>query len=299
MNTPFPTSEALTRSVFLANSSPTDRDGIERVKPLLMDYLAVVQLRGQKDSENTSVTLLKAGEIPDLPQVPVPAPATKAIKTLILLSVDSKGKIDNVGQSHNRGGLSAALLKVLDPELDLAFNTADRITSRPVTDIVRLHIQFPRHISPPLFYRCGTGIQGPTLKRLSSRCSNQLLAAHKRRDPFTAPWEASKALVDCNKDGDTGSNPIVEADELKKILRLSCYGDEDRELEPRRGVIWALMVSRMGQGDLPSRATTPSVGHLELSGSLGEVIKESAELALSWGSSLVRVHCKSRLLYSI
>jgi hypothetical protein len=93
---------------------------------------------------------------------------------------------------------------------------------------------------------------------------------------FTTPWEASKALVDCNKDGDTGSNPIVEADELKKILRLSCYGDEDRELEPRRGVIWALMVSRMGQGDLPSRATTPSIGHLELSGSLGEVRPELA-----------------------
>ncbi|KAN0142129.1 hypothetical protein V8E53_000591 [Lactarius tabidus] len=44
MNTPFPTSEALTRSVFLANSSPTDRYDIERVKPLLMDYLAVANL---------------------------------------------------------------------------------------------------------------------------------------------------------------------------------------------------------------------------------------------------------------
>jgi hypothetical protein len=43
-----PTSESLTRSVFLANSSSTDRygiEGVERVKPRLMECLVAVQLR--------------------------------------------------------------------------------------------------------------------------------------------------------------------------------------------------------------------------------------------------------------
>lgn len=124
-NSPYPTSEALTRSVFLANSSSTDRYGIERVKPRLMEYLVAVQRRALMQNrtvkvvgshaqeghrrfgyeckrsrcqkENATVTLLKEGEIPPRPRVPVPVPRplkssqAKVIKALTLLFVEPPG----------------------------------------------------------------------------------------------------------------------------------------------------------------------------------------------------------------
>jgi ATP-dependent Lon protease len=82
------------------------------------------------------------------------------------------------------------------------------------------------------------------------------------------------AHVKCNKDSDVGYNPIVEADELEKIPRLSRYVCEDRDREPRREVIWHLVVSRLGEGAIvPSRAT-PGIGHLEPTGPLGDVRPE-------------------------
>jgi ATP-dependent Lon protease len=87
------------------------------------------------------------------------------------------------------------------------------------------------------------------------------------------------ARVKCNKDSDAGY-PIVEADELEKIPRLSRYVCEDRDREPRREVIWDLVVSRMREGALvPSRAT-PGIGHLEPTGSLGEVRPELDTLTI-------------------
>ena len=64
------------------------------------------------------------------------------------------------------------------------------------------------------------------------------------------------------KDGDTGYNYIVEADELEKILGLSCY-DEDREREAWRGV-WSLAVTGMGDGAIMpvESIVTLGIGHL-------------------------------------
>ncbi|KAH9039667.1 hypothetical protein EDB85DRAFT_266355, partial [Lactarius pseudohatsudake] len=129
---PATASETLTRSDFLTNSkSQLDADhyGLEKVKRRLMEYLAVVRLRaliaqeaeteqakaqevtlkkviddpaagaseadGQKD--NACRALIKAGEIPALPQVPVPVPPpqslsrAKGIKAPILLFIGPPG----------------------------------------------------------------------------------------------------------------------------------------------------------------------------------------------------------------
>jgi len=94
----------------------------------------------------------------------------------------------------------------------------------------------------------------------------------------------SVEYVKRGKDGDAGHNYVVEADELEKILGLSRYDGKDREREARRGVVWGLVVTGMGKGaTMPVESiATPGSGHLRLTGSLGEVIRESAELALSW-----------------
>ncbi|KAI0696159.1 Lon protease C-terminal proteolytic domain-containing protein [Cytidiella melzeri] len=77
---------------------------------------------------------------------------------------------------------------------------------------------------------------------------------------------------------------VVEADEVEAILGIARWDAEEREREERRGVVYGLVVTGMGEGGtLPVETiAVPGDGNLKLTGSLGEVIKESGELALSW-----------------
>ena len=77
---------------------------------------------------------------------------------------------------------------------------------------------------------------------------------------------------------------IVEEDELESILGVPRWDAEEREREERRGVVYGLVVTGMGEGGILPVETiaVPGDGRLKLTGSLGEVIKESGELALSW-----------------
>jgi ATP-dependent Lon protease len=89
--------------------------------------------------------------------------------------------------------------------------------------------------------------------------------------------EASNVLVKRSNDGDMGYNPIVGADELEKTLRLSRYDCEDRERESRRGVVWGLVVTGIGEGAIiPESTTTLGSGYLKQTGSLDEVRPEPA-----------------------
>ena len=69
--------------------------------------------------------------------------------------------------------------------------------------------------------------------------------------PAVPEAEPSKALVRRSNDGNADYNPVVEADEPEKILGLSRYDGKDRECEPRRRVVWGLVVT--GVGDLSQR----------------------------------------------
>lgn len=77
---------------------------------------------------------------------------------------------------------------------------------------------------------------------------------------------------------------VVEEHELEKILGMSRWDGEEREREERRGVVYGLVVMGQGEGGIMPVETiaTPGTGKLKLTGSLGDVIKESGELALSW-----------------
>ncbi|TCD60849.1 hypothetical protein EIP91_009398, partial [Steccherinum ochraceum] len=82
-----------------------------------------------------------------------------------------------------------------------------------------------------------------------------------------------------------GYKRIVETDELEKILGIARWDADERERDERRGVVYGLVVTGMGEGGILPIETIliPSgSGTLKLTGSLGEVIKESGELALSW-----------------
>ncbi|THV03449.1 ATP-dependent protease La [Dendrothele bispora CBS 962.96] len=91
--------------------------------------------------------------------------------------------------------------------------------------------------------------------------------------------------------------PIVEASELEQILGIARGEDGDDSLSERnsgsrRGVVYGLVVMGQGEGGiLPVESIVVPAGgqggsgeggRLRLTGSLGDVIKESGELALSW-----------------
>lgn len=82
-------------------------------------------------------------------------------------------------------------------------------------------------------------------------------------------------------------DPVVREADLERILGPERFDREERETKSRQGVVYGLVVMGEGEGGiLPvETAILPGTGQLRLSGSLGEVIRESAELALSWVSS--------------
>ncbi|KAJ2934551.1 hypothetical protein H1R20_g2520, partial [Candolleomyces eurysporus] len=76
---------------------------------------------------------------------------------------------------------------------------------------------------------------------------------------------------------------VLESD-LEQILGISRYDESEMEREARRGLIYGLVVTGAGEGGvMPVESiAVPGTGKLKLTGSLGDVIRESGELALSW-----------------
>jgi len=88
-------------------------------------------------------------------------------------------------------------------------------------------------------------------------------------------------------------NPTVRPSDLETILGLPRFSSDtsdsftssDRDLDQRPGVVYGLVVMGQGEGGILPVETIllpGGNGRLKLTGSLGEVIKESGELALSW-----------------
>jgi ATP-dependent Lon protease len=93
------------------------------------------------------------------------------------------------------------------------------------------------------------------------------------RPSSPAVSDADGPLVKSVIDGDSGYYPVVEADELEKILGLPRHDGEDRDREARRGVVWGLVVTGLGEGEIMpvESMATPGNGTLKLTGSLGDV----------------------------
>jgi len=82
----------------------------------------------------------------------------------------------------------------------------------------------------------------------------------------------------------TGYRKHVDTKEVSEILGVEWWNPEERDPVGKRGVVNGLVVQGEGEGGLLSIETllVPGTGRLRATGSLGEVIKESGDLALSW-----------------
>lgn len=83
----------------------------------------------------------------------------------------------------------------------------------------------------------------------------------------------------------------VDVPDLEAILGMEWWDPEERDRDERKGVVYGMVVKGEGEGGILSVETllVPGSGKLRLTGSLGEVIKESGELALSWVGSFFPV----------
>ncbi|KZT54761.1 hypothetical protein CALCODRAFT_438098 [Calocera cornea HHB12733] len=81
-------------------------------------------------------------------------------------------------------------------------------------------------------------------------------------------------------------DPVVRPEQLESILGLGRW-DDSQERTEKVGVVWGMVYTGEGEGGLLSVETirVPGEGKLRLTGSLGDVIRESGEIALSWVKS--------------
>ncbi|KAI1320558.1 hypothetical protein EDD11_000520 [Mortierella claussenii] len=80
--------------------------------------------------------------------------------------------------------------------------------------------------------------------------------------------------------------PLVTAANVEEILGQEKYVNEVTERTPTPGVVTGMVYNSVGGGILFIEVSQmPGKGHLQLTGSLGDVIKESAQIALSWVKS--------------
>ncbi|MCH1927758.1 endopeptidase La, partial [Shewanella sp. C31] len=80
-------------------------------------------------------------------------------------------------------------------------------------------------------------------------------------------------------------NPNVSIDDLEDILGVERFEEEIAEKQTRPGIVTGLVAySTGGQGSILfiEVADMPGNGRVQLTGKLGDVLKESVEVALTW-----------------
>ncbi|CAK5267788.1 unnamed protein product [Mycena citricolor] len=231
-------------------------------------------------------------------------------------------EIDKIGANNFHGDPSAALLEVLDPEQNHTFSdhyinvpidlsqvlficTANSLEtiSGPLLDrceIVQLsgytydekmHIAkrflLPKQLSANGMDETHVQITDPALMTIATQYTRE--AGVRSLDRAIGAVVRYKAVewaenVDQQAAEKKSYTALVEDAELESILGLARWDPEEREREERRGVVYGLVVMGQGEGGILPVETisVPGAGRLKLTGSLGEVIKESGEIALSW-----------------
>lgn len=233
-------------------------------------------------------------------------------------------EIDKVGHMSNHGDPSAAMLEVLDPEqnhsfvdhyvnipLDLSkvlfiatanyaenipaplLDRMEMISLSGYTTLEKRHIA-TRHLIPKQIITNGLSAKHVQMKddvvdkvimsytresgvrnlerELGSVCRSKAVQYAEARDTNTLP----------------AYSPDVAVEDLDDILGVERFEDELTARVSQPGVVTGLVAfSSLAQGSIQfiEVADMPGNGKVQLSGKLGDVIKESVEVALTWVKS--------------
>ncbi|KMP08780.1 ATP-dependent protease La 2 [Coccidioides immitis H538.4] len=230
-------------------------------------------------------------------------------------------EIDKVGGANFHGDPSAAMLEVLDPEQNHSFSdhyinipidlskvlfiaTANSLDTIPAplldrmetiqlsgyTTIEKRHIA-RRHLVPKQVRTNGLS-EGQV--ELSDDILDKIITSYTRESGvrnlereigsvcrFKAVQYAD--AKDANKVATY--NPNVTIEDLDEILGIEKFDEEIAEKHARPGIVTGLVAySSGGQGSILfiEVADMPGNGSVQLTGKLGDVLKESVEVALTW-----------------
>nr|POF14984.1 lon protease like 2, peroxisomal [Quercus suber] len=233
-------------------------------------------------------------------------------------------EIDKVGTSSHHGDPSAAMLEVLDPEQNSSFidhyvnipidlskvlfiATANSLDTIPAplldrmetiqlsgyTTLEKRHIA-TRHLIPKQITTNGLRSEDVQMKdevidkvitsytresgvrnlerEIGSVCRSKAVQFAEARDTNTLP----------------AYSPIVNVDDLEDILGIERFEEELAARFSPPGVVTGLVAYSTGtQGSILfiEIADMPGTGRVQLTGKLGDVLKESVEVALTWVKS--------------
>ena len=221
-------------------------------------------------------------------------------------------EVDKIGMG-NHGDPSSALLEVLDPEqnvtfhdnyLDTEYDLSHTLFIATANNVQNIHpalrdrmemINIPgylleekieiglRHLLPK--EREAHGI--PEDKLLISREVMERIIADYTREAGVRTLDKMLAKIARHRAKDIGFEQPFEAEirteDLEKILGMPKFRNEQYEVSGMVGVVTGLAWTEVG-GDILyiESILSPGKGALSLTGNLGDVMKESATIALEW-----------------
>jgi ATP-dependent Lon protease len=230
-------------------------------------------------------------------------------------------EIDKLGKASNVGDPSAAMLEVLDPEQNHTFTDHYLGTPLDLSKVLFIaSANNLDTIPPPLLDRLETiYLPGYTTMEKRHIAMRHLVPKQIRANGLSADYVVfSEAVVSKiiesytresgvrNLEREIGSvcrakaveyavakdsgrldayHATVTADDVEAVLGIEKFEDEIAEKSSRPGIVTGLVAYSMGgYGSILfiEVADMPGDGHVQLTGRLGEVLKESVEVALSW-----------------
>jgi ATP-dependent Lon protease len=224
-------------------------------------------------------------------------------------------EIDKVGGSNYKGDPSSALLEVLDPEQNYAFN--DNFLEEPYDLSNVLFIATANNLDnvpAPLLDRLEL-IEVPSYTELEKikiaqgfLVKKQMAANGLKEGDVSFPEEGiqeiiefytreagvrqlerliasccRKAVVELIKDPSHKKPIVMNKEQVKSYLGVEIFEDTEKEKVPQIGVVTGLAYTDFGGDILPMEVTYfPGKGGLVLTGKLGDVMKESATIAVDY-----------------
>jgi ATP-dependent Lon protease len=232
-------------------------------------------------------------------------------------------EIDKLVHSSHYGDPAAALLEVLDPEQNCSFSdhylnvpfdlsnilfiaTANSLDTIPEPlldrmEVIELHgytFEEKLHIAKTHLIPKQVKAHGlqPEQVKLADEAILHIAENYTREsgvrnlERTLASIVRAKCVEMANlqeKQSQEDYNPYVNIRDVEIILGNIKFEKEVSERESYAGVVTGLAYSGSGNGGIlfVEASKMPGDGHLHLTGSLGNVIQESAKLALSWVKS--------------
>uniref|UniRef100_A0A093VT54 Lon protease homolog 2, peroxisomal n=1 Tax=Talaromyces marneffei PM1 TaxID=1077442 RepID=A0A093VT54_TALMA len=230
-------------------------------------------------------------------------------------------EIDKVGGSNFHGDPSAAMLEVLDPEQNHSFSdhyinipidlskvlfiaTANSLDTIPAplldrmetiqlsgyTTVEKRHIA-RRHLLPKQIRTNGlsdneVSLSDEVLEKVITAYTRESGVRNLEREIGSVCRYKAVQYADSKETNNMESyNPRVSIEDLEDILGIERFDEEIAETSSRPGIVTGLVAySTGGQGSILfiEVADMPGNGRVQLTGKLGDVLKESVEVALTW-----------------